>query len=202
MANVLIVVAHPDEDSLTHRFAGQLQGALTAQGARSSIADLAAEGFEPRFSASDHAAFLGRGDVPDDVTLEQKRLDGAQHLFLVFPVYWWSMPALLKGWIDRVFIGGWAFDQPPGGTLEPRLQNLTIHLVPIAGATSGVYHRHGYGTSLSTQIEHGIVDYCGARRGSTAYIYDTDTKSRAALDAQMKELASELTARVVTSTAQ
>lgn len=192
MEDTLIVVAHPEEDSLTHRFAGKLQRALTAQGARSNIVDLTTEGFDPRFTASDHAAFLGRGTVPEDVVLEQKRLNDVKHLFLVFPVYWWSMPALLKGWIDRVFIGGWAFDQPPGGRLEPKLRDLTIHLVPIAGAASGVYQRHGYGASLSAQIEHGIVDYCGAKRGSTAFIYDTDTKSRHALDMEMRELAEEL----------
>lgn len=198
MTNVLIVLAHPDENSLTHRFAAELNDVLTARGAVTGVADLAAEGFEPRFGIDDHDAFLGRRAVPGDVVLEQKRIDEAEHLFLVFPVYWWSMPALLKGWIDRVFVRGWAFEQPEGGPLRPKLKDLTVHLIPVAGADAGVYRRHGYGASLSTQIDHGIVDYCGAKRGSTTYLYDTDTKPRTDLNEEMRQLAHEITAPLLT----
>jgi putative NADPH-quinone reductase len=49
-----------------------------------------------------------RATPPADVLAEQARIDRADALVLVFPIYWWSLPGLLKGWIDRVFVNGWA----------------------------------------------------------------------------------------------
>ncbi len=199
MTRALIVIAHPDLRSLSHSVAAEVGDALTDGGVSSEVADLAAEKFDPRFNAGDRSAYRRGAAVPGDVAAEQKRLDRVQHLILVFPVYWWSMPALLKGWIDRVFVNGWAFDQPEGGPLTPKLQRLTIHLVPIAGGDADDYQRHGYGTSLSTQIEHGIVDFCGARRGSTRYLYDSETKTATALAEETKQLAQNIAQAITTA---
>ena len=147
------------------------------------VADLAAEGFDPRFGPADRHTYRVGGDFPEDVAREQRRLDAAEHLVLVFPVYWWSMPALLKGWIDRVFVNGWAFDVGQAGALRRNLGRLTVHLLPIAGDDASVYERHGYGEALRTQIEHGIVDFCGAKRGVTVLIHESeqeDSEARAA----------------------
>lgn len=168
----LIVTAHPDQDSLTIGIARQLRRAVQTGGV--ALADLVAEGFDPRFGAADRDAYRGAADAPDDVLREQRRLDDVDHLVLVFPVYWWSMPALLKGWIDRVFINGWAFDIDPAGGTRRNLGSLTVHLLPVAGDAAGTYDRHGYEQALRTQIEHGIVDYCGAQRGATAFVYESE----------------------------
>jgi NAD(P)H dehydrogenase (quinone) len=103
--STLIVTAHPDPESLTHVAANRLRE-LIGEG-DAVVADLAAEGFDPRFTAGDRADYVSRAQSDPVVAAEQRRVDGVDHLVLVFPVYWWSMPALLKGWIDRVFIGGW-----------------------------------------------------------------------------------------------
>jgi len=115
-----------------------------------------------------------------DVAREQRRLDGATDVVLVFPVWWWSVPALLKGWIDRVFVNGWAFTVDPAGGLARRLGRLTVHLLPVAGDDVGVYDRHGYREALRTQLEHGVVDFCGARRGVTAFVHDSEQEDAAA----------------------
>jgi NAD(P)H dehydrogenase (quinone) len=174
----LIVTAHPDSDSLSHHVARRLEEALRPDAVE--IADLAAEGFDPRFTLADRHTYRVGGDFPPDVAGEQQRLDRATDLVLVFPVYWWSMPALLKGWIDRVFVNGWAFTVGPDGGLTRSLGRLTVHLVPVAGDDAGVYERHGYGAALSTQIEHGVIDFCGARRGATAFVHDSESDDAAA----------------------
>lgn len=81
---------------------------------------------------------------------------------LVYPVYWWSMPGLLKGWIDRVFTNGWAYDDMPGDRAIKRLRHLRVHLIAIGGATMRTYARHGYFGAMKMQIDHGIFGYCGA----------------------------------------
>jgi NAD(P)H dehydrogenase (quinone) len=170
--HALLVAANPESRSLTHHVLGRLEAAL--QPVSAEIADLAEERFDPRFTPADRRAYHDGGNYPADVMAEHRRLERATDLVLVFPVYWWSMPALLKGWIDRVFVNGWAFEHSPASGLQPKLQGLTTHLLPIAGADSGAYERHGYESALRTQIEHGIIDYCGSRRGSTAFIYESD----------------------------
>jgi NAD(P)H dehydrogenase (quinone) len=72
------------------------------------------------------------------------------------------MPALLKGWIDRVFTNGWAYDETPGHSMLKKLQRLHVHLIAIGGASLKTYARHGYFGAMKTQIDHGIFDYCGA----------------------------------------
>lgn len=168
----LIVTAHPDSDSLTHDIARRLEQALKPGPVE--LADLAAEGFDPRFTLADRHTYRVGGDFAPDVAAEQLRIDGTAHLVLVFPVYWWSMPALLKGWIDRVFVNGWAFEIAAEGGMRRKLGDVTTHLVPIAGDDAGVYDRHGYEQALRTQVEHGIIDYCGSQRGVTAFVYESE----------------------------
>jgi NAD(P)H dehydrogenase (quinone) len=162
--HALVVVAHPDPRSLSHAVVARIgEGvALSGPGHTVEIADLAAEGFDPRFTAADLAVHL-RETPPADVAAEQARIDRADALVLVYPVYWWSMPGLLKGWIDRVFTNGWAYDEGPDGRLVKRLRHLRVHLVALGGASERTYARHGYFGAMKTQIDHGIFDYCGAR---------------------------------------
>ncbi|TRW80287.1 flavodoxin family protein [Mycolicibacterium sp. 018/SC-01/001] len=171
--HTLVVVAHPDPTSLCHHVANAVAAAAAHSGS-AEIADLAWEGFDPRWTAADRAAYQGTAPVPVDVVAEQVRVTKATHLVLVFPVYWWSMPALLKGWIDRVFVSGWAFGYTSAGDVEPALQWLTIHVLPVAASSAGVYDRHGYEKAMRAQIEHGLIDFCGAVRGAMAFIHDSE----------------------------
>ena len=70
---------------------------------------------------------------------------------------------LLKGWIDRVFANGWAYDESANNGLVKRLYHLKVHLIAIGGADLRTYARHGYFGAMKTQIDHGIFDFCGAR---------------------------------------
>lgn len=161
--HALVIVSHPDPKSLTHAVAHAFaEGVAQSAGHTTEIADLAAEGFEPAFNPADRSAYLLQQAVPADVLREQARIDRADALVLVYPVYWWSFPGQLKGWIDRVFSNGWAYDERPDGSLGKRLGHLPIHLLGIGGADSGTYARHGYEQAMRTQIDHGIFDFCGA----------------------------------------
>jgi NAD(P)H dehydrogenase (quinone) len=160
--HTVIVVAHPLAGSFTHSIAASVSEGAREAGHTAEIADIHAEGFDPRFNANDHGVHLKTAGPGADVLAEQARLDRADALVLVFPVYWWSMPGLLKGWIDRVFVNGWAYDEQPGGKLVKKLQHLPVHLLAIGGAGARTYEKHLYRTAMLTQIDHGILDYCGA----------------------------------------
>ncbi|MBM7026637.1 NAD(P)H-dependent oxidoreductase [Clavibacter zhangzhiyongii] len=189
----LIVTAHPDPDSLTHHVARRLVAELGAD--RTEVAHLAQEGFDPVFGMADRHAYAGDSPAPADVVAEQARLDAVDHVVLV-PVWWWSMPALLKGWIDRTFIAGWAFGIDDEGRIEKRLQRLAVHLVPVSGTSRESFARHGYLASFETQVGHGILDYCGARRGATAFVHDSESGDREAVAAEVERAVAEVVAAV------
>ena len=176
----LVVMAHPSGSSLTRSITGAIIEALEAQGIETELADLVAEGFDPVFGPADRDAFAASGPTPDDVRAEQQRIDHADHLVLVYPVYWWSMPALLKGWIDRVFISGWAFDAEAEQGLVKKLDRLKVHIIALGGADAATYDKRGYRQAMQAQINQGIFGYCGATV-ATSELFTADQADLASL---------------------
>ncbi|HEY0946277.1 MAG TPA: NAD(P)H-dependent oxidoreductase [Opitutaceae bacterium] len=192
--HALIVVSHPDPKSLTHSVAAQIADEVARSGHTVETADLAAEGFDPRFNLADVAGYR-RKPAPADVVAEQARIDRADALVLVYPVYWWSMPAQLKGWIDRVFSRGWAYDDGPNMGLVKKLHDLRVHLVGLGGADAPTYERHGYLSAMKTQIDHGIFDYCGARVVTSQLLLESEIREPSAHFEAARELGRTLFAR-------
>lgn len=187
--HALVVVSHPDPQSLTHAVARSFAEGVEALGQHTTeLADIAAEGFQPAFNLADRATFFQKASAPPDVLREQERIDRAGALVLVYPVYWWSFPGQLKGWIDRVFSNGWAYSETPDGAIEKRLGRLAVHLVGIGAADEGTYARHAYDTALRTQIDHGIFGYCGATVVTSHILYGIDGASAASHIATAREL--------------
>ena len=110
--NILIVFDHPRCDS---SFCGasarpSAGGGSPQRATALEVADLRAEGFDPRLPVADEPDW----DNPDkvysaEVLREQERISRNDALAFVFPVWWWSFPAATKGWIDRVWNNGWAY---------------------------------------------------------------------------------------------
>jgi NAD(P)H dehydrogenase (quinone) len=195
--HALIVVSHPSPQSLTHAVARSFAEGIAESGEHTSeIADIAAEGFRPAFNQADRSAYFLQEPLPSDVLREQARIDRADALVLVYPVYWWSFPGQLKGWIDRVFSNGWAYDETPDGKLDKRLGRLDVHLIGIGGADSGTYARHGYDKAMRTQIDHGIFDFCGARVVTSEFLAGVNGQATAPHLARARALGRHAFARV------
>lgn len=162
--HALIVISHPVKESFTHALAAEVAKGVAEAGQQHTIEfpDLAAEGFDPSFKAQDHAYLKGDAELPADVVAEQKRLERADAVALVYPIYWWSFPALLKGWIDRVFTLDWGYGSGNDGKPVRRLEKFRFHLIGNGDSSIRTYARHGYWGAMRTQIDHGIFDYCGA----------------------------------------
>jgi NAD(P)H dehydrogenase (quinone) len=119
----LVVYAHPVEDSFQSALHRRVVAALTGAGHEVDDCDLYAEGFQPVLSREErrayHHADANRGFATKDI----ERLRRCQGLVLVFPTWWFGMPAILKGWFDRVWIPGVAFELADGQT-RPLLHNI------------------------------------------------------------------------------
>jgi len=119
----LVVYAHPVEESFQSALHRQVVKTLTEAGHEVDDCDLYAEGFQPVLSREErrayHDAGANRGFVPGEIG----RLLRCQGLVLVFPAWWFGMPAILKGWFDRVWLPGVAFDLADGRT-HPLLHHI------------------------------------------------------------------------------
>ncbi|KKB76341.1 NAD(P)H dehydrogenase [Devosia limi DSM 17137] len=123
----LLVLAHPLRDSLCAHLAGVTATALQQRGASVDVLDLYAEGFDPLLSASERTNHYGTPAPTPDIIAQQARLAAADVLVLVFPTWWFAVPAILKGWFDRVWAPGFAYDH--GTPITPRLTRLKSCLV-------------------------------------------------------------------------
>jgi NAD(P)H dehydrogenase (quinone) len=125
--SVHLVLAHPLRDSLNAHLAGHVEKALRSAGVVVDRLDLYGEAFQPSLTPDERAHYYAEPRPGDDVVPLQHRLAAAEHLVLVFPTWWFGLPAILKGWIDRVWSPGFAFEQ--GTPIKPKLTGLKSVLV-------------------------------------------------------------------------
>ena len=160
--HTLIVVAHPDKNSYTHAATAQfIAGLQTQRNNTYEVVDLNSEKFDPLFTIADNDIFHRRISGGNEIVAEQKRIEKADLLVLVFPVYWWSMPAVMKGWIDRVFCHGWAFEDDPKTGTTRLLGKLKGQVLAVGGSARQTYERRGYLDAMHKQIVEGIFGFCG-----------------------------------------
>lgn len=123
-AKALVVSCHPLEDSFIAAVRDRVLAGLAAGGAEVRRTDLYVDGFDPAFSASERAAHLAPGTDP---SLESYAADlrWCDTLVLVYPTWWSGQPAMLKGWMDRVWVNEVAWTLPDGANrLRPELRNV------------------------------------------------------------------------------
>ena len=122
----LVIYCHPRPESFTAAVRDTVVERLTAAGAEVQLRDLYALGFDPVLSAADHAEY---NDIPGNrarVEDEVAALLWADTLIFIYPTWWYGLPAMLKGWLDRVFVPEVAFLMPKadGETIRPGLGHL------------------------------------------------------------------------------
>lgn len=123
-ANCLLVSCHPLRDSLCHHLVARVEAGLKANGVAYEHLDLYRQGFEAPLSADERGSYFEDFD-DSGVAAEIAQLKRAETLILVFPTWWFGMPALLKGWFDRVWAPDVAFVHVAAtGSISPILDNL------------------------------------------------------------------------------
>ncbi len=120
----LVVYCHPNPDSLTAAALGRVVTGLSAAGHEPRVTDLYADGFEPALSCDERRDHKVPG-VTADLQRYADDLAWAEALVLVYPTWWSGQPAMLKGWIDRVWVSGVAWELPAGASvLRPLLTGI------------------------------------------------------------------------------
>ncbi|UCD69670.1 MAG: NAD(P)H-dependent oxidoreductase [Betaproteobacteria bacterium] len=139
---VLTVYAHPNPGSFNHAILEQFTKGLTEAGHAPDIVDLYGIDFDPCVRLPDLAQF-GGGQMPAGVVEQQQKVAGAEGIALIHPIWGWSFPAILKGWMDRVFSCGFAYEAGERG-VRGLLKNRKTLVISTAGGPEEFYETAGY----------------------------------------------------------
>ena len=121
----LIVFNHPYQKSYCNAILEAVTKGLVKGHNQVDLIDLDRDGFNPAMSQTDLKAFTDRKPVDPQVIDYGERLQKADHLVFIFPIWWDLMPAMTKGFVDRVLGPGVAYEHHPRGFgLRPLLKNL------------------------------------------------------------------------------
>lgn len=157
--HILTVLDHPNPNSFTAAAVARFSEGARAAGHTTELADLHSEGFDPRWTMADVEEDLDSGGLAD-VLAEQERILRADAICLAFPLYWWGMPAMTKGWVDRVFMWGWAYDQLGQSDVSLLRPRSGLLLVP-AGMRSNNERQRPYVSALEAMWLQGTFGYFG-----------------------------------------
>lgn len=127
MNRALILYCHPREGSFNAAIRDLVISRLEAAGVSYRLRDLYAEGFDPVLSPHEHEIYE---NVPENRALVERDcsdLEWCDSLIFIYPTWWYGLPAMLKGWLDRAMISGVAFLMPAreGEDIKPGLTHIT-----------------------------------------------------------------------------
>lgn len=119
---VLLVLGHGRNESLCHHLAQVARAEIEGSGAECRVHDLLSDGFDPVLRLAENQGHAQRVSVQEDALVARYQDDvcWADTYLIVYPVWWFAPPAILKGWVDRVLADEVALDQnssPPKGLL-------------------------------------------------------------------------------------
>lgn len=193
--NVLIVFAHPETTSLTRQLVDVSTQTLQEQGHNVMLSDLYSMNWKAVFDKDDfpnrvnadclsfideskHAFLTDQQTI--DVTSEQEKLFSADAVIFHFPLWWFSMPAILKGWIDRVFAYGLAYGYKDEGNRlrygEGGFKGKRAILSVCVGGPEKDYSPRGIDGPLEQllfPITHGMLFFSGMDVLPTYAVYGT-----------------------------
>ena len=157
--NHLVILAHPNPQSFSHAIADTVVRRLEAAGHTVRVRDLYALGFSPVLQPADFVAFKA-GQIPADIAAEQEELRWAEGITVVAPVWWTGLPAILKGYFDRVFSYGFAYAYGPQGKMG-LLAGRKVLLFSCHGHPFDVYQDMGMHEALRQTSDEGIWRFSG-----------------------------------------
>ncbi|MNZ66093.1 Glutathione-regulated potassium-efflux system ancillary protein KefF [compost metagenome] len=158
--NHLIVYAHPHEGSFNNAILDTAVNALKSKGHEVSVRDLNKLGFNPVLSPADTAA-LREGNAPADIATEQEYLKKADVITFIYPIWWTGLPAILKGYVDRTFSYGFAYQYNAQGGVDKLFTGKKGVIINTHGTPGEIYDSIGMSNSLKQTSDGGIFEFCG-----------------------------------------
>lgn len=161
---VLVILGHPSSESFCRTLADSYIDAAKKSGAEVRVLQLGAMTFDPVL----RDGYRGMQTIEPDLLKAQSDIIWAQHITLVFPIWWGGVPALMKGFFDRVLLPGFAFRYRKGKAFpEKLLTGRTAHLLTTMD-TPPWYFRWVYSMPGVHQVRKTTLGFCGIRSTKVA----------------------------------
>jgi putative NADPH-quinone reductase len=156
---IVIVIGHPRSGSFCHALAKEYADGAASAGSETKVLPLDTLRFDPIL----RAGFDGAQPLEEDLVAAQEAIRWAEHLVFVYPVWWGTMPALLKGFIDRVFLPGFAFKYRTGSALWDRLLAGRTGELIVTMDSPPWYYRWLAGQPGHRMMKKTVLEFCGVR---------------------------------------
>lgn len=163
MSKTTIIYAHPYEKSFNYAILERVQALLDAKGQEYRLIDLYADGFNPVYTKEELALFR-EGKALDPLVLQyQQALKDSKRLIFIFPIWWADMPAIVKGFLDKVLLRTFAYMENRVGLLEGRL-DIDEALVISTSTAPTFYLKFVCGNFITKAMLGHTMKGVGARR--------------------------------------
>lgn len=190
---ILAVCCHPSQDSFHGDLRAEVLGRLAADGHALTVIDLYAEGFDPVLREAEWRTQGDAGLKAPDIERHVAELRSAQALLLIYPTWWYGMPAMLKGWLDRVWLPGVAFAIEDGRIQRHMLSNIRQFAVVTTHGSPQWFIRLFMGEPGRKQVVRGLTQHLAKGCGVSWYaLYGIDTRDADALESWRERTARRL----------
>lgn len=171
--NIVVIMGHPDSESYCSALSRAYIEGASRQKANIREIDLSQIAFDPNLKYG----YRKRVELEQDLAEAQKLIHWSDHLVIVYPTWWGSMPAVLKGFFDRVFLPGFAYKYRENSPLwDKLLKGRTAHLI-VTMDTPSWYNRLVYWRSGHTVMKRNILKFCGIKPVCVTEISSINTSS-------------------------
>ncbi len=165
MKKILVFLGNPTKDTYSGRLADAYEESARTAGfevERVNIQDL-------KFDPVLHAGYKEIQALEPDLKMMQDKINWADHIVFIYPNWWVSMPAQMKGMFDRMWLPGFAFNfDKPTKKLIKRLTGKTARVIIVAGTHSPFMTWWKFG-DYTNEISHGILDFAGIKTKVSAF---------------------------------
>lgn len=158
---ILLINGHPRKDSYCNAIVSEYEKSAVQSGHSLQVLNLSELNFDLNLRSG--YSRLDFESLEPDIQLSQKLIQEADHLVFVFPSWWASMPALLKGWIDRVFLPGFAFKYRKNSPLPEKLLLGKSASIFITMDAPSWYYWLWNGEPGVRILKRGTLEFCGVR---------------------------------------
>jgi|AKZA01.1.fsa_nt_gi Putative NADPH-quinone reductase (modulator of drug activity B) len=158
----LVVFAHPGgkEFGHNHTILSEVIVELEKKGHEVIVRDLYKMNFKAILDDKDYSMF-NQGKIPEDIALEQKYITESDNIIVIAPIWWTSLPAILKGYFDRVFAYGFAYSIDDTGNMVRLLSNKKGLFINTYGHSESYYQELGMLEAFRKTMDVGIFEYTG-----------------------------------------
>lgn len=154
---ITIIVGHPYPDSYCNALAHAYAAGAERSGAEVRLLDLSRMSFDPNLKHGYHR----RTELEPDLIAAQETIRWANHLVFVYPNWWGSMPAVLKGFLDRTLLPGFAFKSSPDTLLVDKLLKGRSARLIVTMDSPAWYYRLAVSNAGHRLMKKAVLNFCG-----------------------------------------